>query len=63
MAKEKPEEVEDSVDSVIHGIIKLQKEHWCVESLHIEYEYGRGGVSNRRIRRAATMVVKLVPNL
>jgi hypothetical protein len=53
---------EETIDSVIFGIVKLQKEGWALSGLdlQIEYESPEKG-KKRRLPVAATMTVRLRP--
>ncbi len=53
---------EDTIDSVVFGIVKLQKEGWALSGmdLEIEYESPEKG-KKRRLPVAATMTVRLRP--
>jgi hypothetical protein len=66
MASAKRIDPEDTIDSVIFGIVKLQKEGWGLAALNLEIEYQEAGQpgpkpKKRKLPVAATMTINLRP--
>jgi|GEM_PF-2150648 hypothetical protein len=66
MASAKRIDPEDTIDSVIFGIVKLQKEGWALSGLSLEIQYQEPQPAGQKPKKhklpvEATMVVRLRP--
>ena len=66
MASAKRIDPEDTVDNVIFGIVKLQKEGWALVSLSLDFAYQEPQPAGQKPKKhklpvEATMVVRLWP--